>query len=109
MKVDQLPTFRLIPLLKFEKNPNSPPLKKVFFPGSCLFLFVDSFCITLCITLILPKFEKRQTDQLKTFQKFLSNHGLQYLVQAMLCAAVNTSPVERGYTILQMVRSKRRN
>ena len=55
------------------------------------------------------KFEKRQTDQLKTFQKFLSNHGLQYLVQAMLCAAANTSPVERGYTILQMVRSKRRN
>ena len=54
MKVDQLPTFRSIPPLKFEKNPNSPSLKKVFFPGSCLFLFVDSFCITLCITLILP-------------------------------------------------------
>ena len=47
------------------------------------------------------KFEKRQTDQLKTFQKFLSNHVLEYqntslLVQAMLCTAANTSPVERG-------------
>ena len=27
----------------------------------------------------------------------------------MLCAAANTSPVERGYTILQMVTSKSRN
>ena len=25
------------------------------------------------------------------------------LVQAMLCTAANTSPVEKGYTILQMV------
>ena len=60
------------------------------------------------------KFEKRQTDQLKTFQKFWSNHVLQYqntslLVQAMLCTAANTSPVVRGYTILQMVTPKRRN
>ena len=60
------------------------------------------------------KFEKRQTDQLKTFQKFWSNHVLQYqntslLVQAMLCTAANTSPVERGYMILQMVTSNRRN
>ena len=31
------------------------------------------------------------------------------LVQAMLCTAANTSPVERGYTILQMVTSKHRN
>ena len=60
------------------------------------------------------KFEKRQTDQLKTFQKFLSNHVLEYentslLVQAMLWTAPNTSPVERGYAILQMVTSKRKN
>ena len=60
------------------------------------------------------KFEKRQTDQLKTFQKFWSNHVLQYqntslLVQAMLCTAANTSPVVRDYTILQMVTPKRRN
>ena len=60
------------------------------------------------------KFEKRQTDQLNVFQKFLSNYVLEYqntslLVQAMLCTAANTSPVERGYTILQMVTSKRRN
>ena len=60
------------------------------------------------------KFEKRQTDQLKTFQRFLSNHVLDYqnkslLVQAMLCTAANTSPVERGYMILQMVTSNRRN
>ena len=27
----------------------------------------------------------------------------------MLCTAANTSPVERGYTILQMVTSKHRN
>ena len=27
----------------------------------------------------------------------------------MLCTAANTSPVERGYTILQIVASKRRN
>ena len=60
------------------------------------------------------KFEKRQTDQLKTFQKFLSDHVLEYentslLVQAMLCTAPNTSPVERGYAIIQMVTSKRKN
>ena len=60
------------------------------------------------------KFEKRQTDQLNVFQKFLSNHVLEYqntslLVQAMLCTAANTSPVGRGYTILQMVLSKCRN
>ena len=60
------------------------------------------------------EFEKRQTDQLKTSQKFLSNHVLEYqntslLVQAMLCTAANTSPVVRGYTILQMVTPKRRN
>ena len=60
------------------------------------------------------EFEKRQTDQLKTSQKFLSNHVLEYqntslLVQAMLCTAANTSPVERGYMILQMVTSNRRN
>ena len=47
------------------------------------------------------KFEKRQTDQLKTFKKFWLNHVFQYqntslLVQAMLCTAANTSPVERG-------------
>ena len=47
------------------------------------------------------KFEKRQTDQLKTFQKVFSNHVLEHqdtslLVQAMLCTAANTSPVERG-------------
>ena len=27
----------------------------------------------------------------------------------MLCTAANTSPVERGYTILQMICAKRRN
>ena len=31
------------------------------------------------------------------------------LVQAMLCTAANTSPVEKGYMILKMVASKRRN
>ena len=60
------------------------------------------------------KFEKKQTDWLKTFQKFLLNHVLEYqntslLVQAMLCTAANTCPVQRGYTILQMVTSKRKN
>ena len=58
--------------------------------------------------------EIRQTDQLNVFQKFLSNHVLEYqntplLVQAMPCTAANTSPVEGGYTILKMVTSKRRN
>ena len=51
---------------------------------------------------------------LKTFQKFLSNHVLEYqntslLVQAMQCTAANTSPVERGYTVLQIVTFKCRN
>ena len=60
------------------------------------------------------KFEKRQADQLKTSQKFLSNHVLEYqntslLVQALLCTAANTSPVVRGYTIQQMATAKRRN
>ena len=60
------------------------------------------------------EFEKRQTDQLKTSQKFLSNHVLEYqntslLVQAMQCTAANTSPVERGYTVLQIVTFKCRN
>ena len=44
----------------------------------------------------------------------MSNLVLEYqktslLVQAILCTAANTFPIERGYTILQMVASKRRN
>ena len=44
----------------------------------------------------------------------MSNHVSEHqdtslLVQAMLCTAANTSPVERGYTYLQMVTSKCRN
>ena len=60
------------------------------------------------------KLEKRQTDQLQVFQKFLASYSLQYqytclLIQSMISTATNTSPVERGYTILQIIASKRRN
>ena len=85
-----------------------PILNKTFIPKSLLYfqLFHVDERVYVCSTEInAAKFEKRQTDQLKTFQKVFSNHVLEHqdtslLVQAMLCTAANTSPVERGYTNL---------
>ena len=95
----------------WKKKPNPPPPpthplpERSFFPWNMFFLFM--FVLSFFL-------EKRQTDQLNVFQIFFSNHVLEYqntslLVEAMLCTAANTSPVERGYTILKMVTSKCRN
>ena len=86
----------------------SKPHPWVMFFSLCWFILYDMCNINAA------KFEKRQTDQLKTFQKLSWNHVLEcqntsLLVQAMLCTAANTSPVERGYTILKIIASKRRN
>ena len=60
------------------------------------------------------KQKKEQPSQIKVIKAFLDRHILQFqnaskFFQIMLCTAANTSPVERGYTILQMVCAKRRN
>ena len=114
MKVDQPPTFRSIPTWNLKKiETPSPPLKNVFFAWVMFFSLCWFILYDMC-NINAAKFEKRQTDQLNTFQKLSWNHVLEcqntsLLVQAMLCTAANTSPVERGYTILQIVASKRRN
>ena len=57
---------------------------------------------------------KREIKQLNVWKSFLSSHYLEFpavghLVQIMLATAGNTSPLERGYTHLEMIASKRRN
>uniref|UniRef100_A0A7M5WZ30 Uncharacterized protein n=1 Tax=Clytia hemisphaerica TaxID=252671 RepID=A0A7M5WZ30_9CNID len=57
------------------------------------------------------RFKKQQPDQLKAVKSFLENHILEFqntskFLQLMLCTAANTSPVERGYTILQLICAK---
>ena len=47
-------------------------------------------------------------------EKFLKESSLDYqnvaqLLQIMIATAANTSPVERGYSFLEMIASKRRN
>ena len=60
------------------------------------------------------RMQKREVSQLTVWQNFLSTHYIEYpgmgqLVQIMLATAGNTSPLERGYTYLEMIASKRRN
>ena len=60
------------------------------------------------------KADNRPRNQLAVWKRFLSAHALDLpnasqLVQIMISTAPNTSPLERGYTHLQMVASKRRN
>ena len=58
--------------------------------------------------------DKRSTDQLKVFKCFIDQYAMQHplfcqLLQIMIATPPNTSPVERGYTNLEMVAAKRRN
>ena len=58
--------------------------------------------------------EKRCINQIKVWHNFLNFHFIEFpevsqLIQIMLASAGNTSPLERGYTHLQMIASKRRN
>ena len=60
------------------------------------------------------RMQKREPKQLKVWQAFLSAHYLEFpafgqLIQILLATAGNTSPLERGYTYLEMIASKRRN
>ena len=60
------------------------------------------------------KGEKRATNQLKVLKKFILYHSLEFLhvtqlLQIMIATAANTSPVERGYSFLEMITTKRRN
>ena len=55
--------------------------------------------------------EKRKTNQLAVLKQMLKQNGLQYphfsqFPQILLCTRLNISPVERGYTYLQMVATK---
>ena len=58
--------------------------------------------------------EKRKPNQLAVLKQMLEQNSVQYrhfsqFIQILLCTAQNTSPVERGYTYLQMVAAKRGN
>ena len=53
-------------------------------------------------------------NQLNVLRTFLQNYymefpGLGQLIQILIATAGNMSPLERGYTHLQMITSKRRN
>ena len=58
--------------------------------------------------------DQQTPSQLSVIKKMLDQSSVQYpnvcqFLQIMLCTPPNTSPVERGYTYLQMVATKRRN
>ena len=60
------------------------------------------------------KLQNRSANQLSVIKSSPTNLGLEFpnvaqLLQIMLSSPANTSPVERGYTFLKMVASKRRN
>ena len=60
------------------------------------------------------KFKKRALNQENVWQELLGCHFIEFpqvcqFVQIMLASSGNTSPLERGYTHLQMIASKRRN
>ena len=60
------------------------------------------------------RMNKQEIKQLNVWKSFLSSHYLEFpavgqLVQVMLSTAGNTSPLERGYTHLEMIAAKRRN
>ena len=58
--------------------------------------------------------EKRKPNQLAVLKQMFEQNSVQYshfiqFIQTLLRAPPRTSPVERGYTYLQMVAAKRRN
>ena len=58
--------------------------------------------------------EKRKPKQLAVLKQMLEQNNVQYphlsqFIQILLCTPPNTSPVESGYTYLQMVAAKQRN
>ena len=60
------------------------------------------------------RLNKTNPDQEKVWQQFINCHFIEYpnvctFIQIMLVSAGNTSPLERGYSKLQMITSKRRN
>ena len=57
---------------------------------------------------------KREVEQLNVWRTFLQNlymefPGVGQLIQMLIATARNTPPLERGYTHLQLITSKRRN
>ena len=59
------------------------------------------------------KLKKRSPSQLSVLKSFIPKYGLQYpniaqLLQILLSARANTSPVKRGFTYLERVASERR-
>ena len=57
---------------------------------------------------------KSERSQLKLWKDFLQSYAIQFpsfsqLIQIMIATFLNTSVVERGYTQLEMIASKRRN
>ena len=60
------------------------------------------------------KFAKTEVNQLNVWRTFHQNHYMEFsvvgqLIQTLIATAGNTSTLERGYTHLQMITSKRRN
>ena len=60
------------------------------------------------------KLAKREVNHLNVWRTFLQNHYMEFpvvgqLIQILIATAGNTSPLERGYTHLQMITSRRRN
>ena len=58
--------------------------------------------------------EKQKPDQLNVWKGCISNEAIQYpsfaqLLMIMIATPCNTSSLERRYTFLEMVASKRRN
>ena len=58
--------------------------------------------------------QKQTPSQLSTLKAFINNHATQYpnvvqFILIMIATPPNTSPLERGYSFLEMVCSKRRN
>ena len=58
--------------------------------------------------------QTRTPSQLKTYQSFLNLHSIQYpnvsqLLLILIATPANTSPVEQGYTLLEIICEKRRN
>ena len=59
------------------------------------------------------KLKKRSPSQLSVLKSFIPKYGLQYpniaqLLQILLSARANTSPVKRDFTYLERVASERR-
>ena len=58
--------------------------------------------------------QNRTPSQLKIYQSFLNLHSIQYpnvsqLLLILIATPANTSPVEAGYTLLEIICAKHRN